>query len=270
MTTRFNWQVFAREGHLLSALVKRDVVMRYKGSLFGLIWSIIEPLVLLTIYTIVFGGLFGLRMEDDSSLSAYALNVFCGIVVWMAISEGLNRSTGVILENTSLVKKVIFPGEVLPLKVVLSAVFHQSIGLGTLLLGMLVLGKSISWHWLLIPLLLIPQILLTAGIGWFVASITVFIRDVRQVVSLGTLCWMFLTPIFYPETLFRTAFHGRFACWLTLNPVAALIHNYRQILLRGKMPDWNGFLYTLVLGAVFSLSGIWWFNKTKRSFVDVI
>jgi len=73
-----------------------------------------------------------------------------------------------------------------------------------------------------------------------------------------------------PETLFRTAFHGRFACWLTLNPVAALIHNYRQILLRGKMPDWNGFLYTLVLGAVFSLSGIWWFNKTKRSFVDVI
>ena len=265
-----NLQTLFRHNYLLYALVKRDVVMRYKGSLFGLIWSIIEPVVLLVIYTVVFGGLFGLRLKDDPSLSAYALDVFCGIVVWMAISEGLNRCTGVILENTSLVKKVIFPGEVLPLKVVLSAIFHQCIGLGTLLLGMLILGKSISWYWLLIPLLLIPQILLTAGIGWFVASITVFIRDVRQVISLGTLCWMFLTPIFYPENLFRTAFNGRFAFWITLNPVASLIHNYRQILLRGKMPDWNGFIYTLVLGIILFLSGLWWFNRIKRSFVDVI
>jgi len=262
--------VFIKQGYLLYALVKRDVLGRYKGSVFGVLWSILEPVVLLIIYTIVFGGIFGLRLKDDPRLSAYALEVFCGIVVWLAISEGLNRCTSVVIENTSLVKKVIFPAEVLPLKVVLAAIVHQCLGLGVLLLGLLVLGRSISWTWLLVPLLLLPQILLTAGIGWLVASVGVFIRDIRQVITLGTLCWMFLTPIFYPEDLFRTAFNGRFAFWLALNPVGALIHNYRQILLRGCLPDWTTYFYVLLLGAALSLCGLWWFNKTKKSFADVI
>ena len=266
----FALQLFIRNKYLLFALVKRDVLGRYKGSAFGVIWSIIEPVTLLVIYTVVFGGIFGLRLKDDPRLSSYALDVFGGIVVWLAISEGLNRCTTVVLENTSLVKKVIFPGEVLPLTVVLAAIVHQCVGLIVLLIGMLVLGKGITCTWLLIPLLLIPQILLTAGIGWLVASITVFIRDVRQAVALGTLCLMFLTPIFYPEDLFRTAFNGRFAFWLTLNPVAALIHNYRRILLRGTLPDWSMFLYVLILGIVFFSFGLWWFNKTKKAFIDVI
>ena len=263
-------QLLVRNKFLLFALVKRDVLGRYKGSVFGVIWSIIEPVTLLVIYTVLFGGIFGLRMEDDPRLSSYALEVFCGIVVWLALSEGLNRCTTVVLENTSLVKKVIFPGEVLPLKVVLSAIVHQCVGLVVLLIGVLVLGRGISWTWLLIPLLLIPQILLTTGIGWLVASITVFIRDIRQVVALGTLCLMFMTPIFYPEDLFRTAFNGRFAFWLTLNPVAVLIHNYRCILLRGTLPDWSTLLYVLILGISFFFLGLWWFNKTKKAFSDVI
>lgn len=259
-----------KQRYLLFALVKRDILGRYKGSIFGVMWSIVEPIVLLVIYTVVFGGIFGLRLKDDPRLSAYALEVFCGIVVWLAISEGLNRCTTVVIENTSLIKKVIFPGEVLPLKVVLAAIIHQCIGLVVLLFGMLALGRGISWTWLLVPLLLIPQILLTVGIGWLVASIAVFIRDIRQAVALGSLCWMFLTPIFYTEDLLRNAFSGRIAFWLTANPAASLIHNYRQILLRGNLPDWNGFLYTMVLGVVLFLAGLWWFNKTKRAFVDVI
>ena len=263
-------QSISRHRHLLVALVKRDVLGRYKGSIFGVVWSIVEPIVLLVIYTVVFGLLLGLRLEHDATLSAYALEVFCGIVVWLAINEGLNRCTGVIRENASLVKKVVFPSEVLPLTVVFSAVIHQIIGLGVLLAGILVLGKSLSWTWCFLPLLLIPQLLLTAGLGWLFAGITVFIRDVRQVVALSTLCWMFLTPIFYPEDLFRTAFNGKFAFWLTLNPVAAMIHNYRNVLLRGAMPDWTGFFYPLLLGAGFFLFGLWWFNKTKKAFIDVL
>jgi homopolymeric O-antigen transport system permease protein len=259
-----------RKKYLLYALVKRDLLIRYKGSIFGVIWSIIEPIVLLILYTILFGGLFGLRLRETPSLSAYALYVFCGIVVWLAISEGLNHCTIVILENTSLVKKVIFPAEILPLKIICAAVVHQLIGLAVLLLGMLILGKSIALTWLLIPMLLIPQMLLTAGIGWLLAGITVFIRDLRQIVALGTLCLMFLTPIFYPEDIFRTAAGGKFAFWLTVNPIAALIHNYRLILLQGELPDWAMYFYVLILGVVLSVIGLWWFNKTKRAFVDVI
>jgi lipopolysaccharide transport system permease protein len=266
--TRFHNLI--KQKYLVYALVKRDIMGRYKGSIFGVIWSIIEPIVLLIIYTVVFGGIFGLRLKDDPRLSSYALEVFCGIVIWLAISEGLNRCTTVVLENTSLVKKVIFPAEVLPLKVVLAAVVHQCVGLIVLLLGILLLGREISWTWLLIPLLLLPQILLTVGIGWLVASIAVFIRDIRQAVALGTLCWMFLTPIFYTEDLLRSAFDGKIAFWLTANPVAALIHNYRRILLQGRLPDWPMFCYILLLGIIFSIIGFWWFNKTKKAFVDVI
>jgi lipopolysaccharide transport system permease protein len=256
--------------YLLFALVRRNILGMYRGSVFGVVWAVIEPLTLLIIYTVVFGLLFGLRLEDDPSLPAYALEVFSGLVVWLAISEGLNRSTTVVLENVSLVKKVIFPGEILPLKAVCSAVVQQVIGLLVLLIGMLIMGRGISLTWLLIPLLIIPQVLLTAGIGWLVASIGVFFRDIRQAVSLGTLCWMFLTPIFYPEELFRTAFDGRFSFWLFLNPAAALIHNYRRILLRGRLPDWAELAYLFALGGVFFLAGFWWFNKTKRMFLDVI
>lgn len=225
---------------------------------------------MLGIYTLIFGGLFQLRLSYDSSISAFSLYVFCGIVVWLAISEGINRCTTVIAEHTSLVKKVIFPAELLPLQVILAAIVQQLIGLAVLMAGMIVMGKDISWTWLLSPLLLLPQFLITAGIGWLVASVAVFIKDTRQVVSLVTLCWMFLTPIFYPAELFRTAFDGRYAFWLIVNPIAALIHNYRQILLRGEIPSWNVFLYTFLLGVLLFLFGLWWFTKTKRSFVDVI
>lgn len=261
---------FTRKLHLLFALVKRDVLGKYKGAVFGVLWTVIEPIVLLVMYTVVFGGIFGLRFQDDPRISSYALEVFCGIVIWLAISEGLNHSTTVMLENVSLIKKVIFPGEILPLKVVCSAIFHQFIGLLVLFVGMLILGRGISLTWIFIPILLIPQFLLTAGLAWLTASIGVFIRDIRQAVALGLLCWMFLTPIFYPEELFRTAFGGRFAFWLTLNPAAALIHNYRRILLRGRFPDWWMVAYLVIFGGVFFVFGLWWFNKTKKIYPDIL
>ena len=262
---------FLRKNHyLLFALVRRDVTGKYKGSVFGLVWSLVEPVILLGIYTLVFGGLFRLRLPYDASISAFALYVFCGIVVWMAISEGINRCTTVIIEHVSMVKKVIFPVEVLPLQVVLAALIHQLIGLAVLAAGLVLLGKGVFWTWLFFPLLLLPQFLITAGLGWLVASIAVFIRDIRQAVSLGTICWMFVTPIFYPEDLLRTALGGRFHFWLTLNPAAALLHNYRRVFLLGMPPDWMMFLYLMGLGIGLFVAGWKWFKKSKKTFVDLI
>ncbi len=259
-----------RNRYLLFALVKRDVTGKYKGSVFGLVWSIVEPVVLLGIYTLVFGGLFQLRLPYDTSISAYALYIFSGIVVWLAISDGINRCTTVIIDHVNMVKKVIFPSEILPIQVILSAIVHQVIGLAVLAVGLIVLGKGVSWTWFFFPLLLIPQFLITAGIGWLAASLAVFIRDLRQAVALGTVCWMFLTPIFYPEELVRSAFGGRFAFWLTLNPAAALLHNYRRIFLLGAAPDWAMFFYLTGLGVILFTAGWWWFKKTQKSFIDLI
>lgn len=259
-----------RKQYLLYALVKREVLGRYKGSVFGLVWSIVEPVVLLGIYTVVFGGLFQLRLPYDTSITAFALYVFCGIVVWLAISEGINRSTTVIFDNVSMVKKVIFPAELLPLQVILSAVVHQLIGLAVLAAGLIVLGYGVSWTWVLFPLLLLPQFLITAGIGWLAASLGVFIRDIRQAMALGLVCWMFITPVFYPEELFRTAFGGRFAFWLTLNPAAALLLNYRRVFLLGLPPDWISFFYLTAAGAAIFSAGRWWFGITRKTFIDLI
>lgn len=264
------FQFLRRNHYLLFALVQRDVAGRYKGSVFGLLWSIVEPVILLAIYTLVFGCLFQLRLSYDTSISAFSLYVFCGIVVWMAISEGINRCTTVIFENVSMVKKVIFPVEILPLQVILSGIIHQLIGLAVLMVGLILLGKGVFWTWLLFPLLVLPQLLLTAGIGWLVAGVTVFVRDIRHAVALGTVCWMFITPIFYPEDLLRTALGGRFLFWLTINPAAALLHNYRRIFLLGLPPDWPMFCYLMGLGLVLFAIGWRWFNRSKKFFVDLI
>ena len=251
---------------LIAALVRRDLLGRYRGSVFGAVWAVAEPLALLGVYTLVFGVLFRLRSDGDPSLLSYSLEVFCGIVPWLMISESLNRSVTVMLESVSLVKKVIFPGEVLPLKIVLAGAFQQLIGTAVLLLALIVLGKPIHFTWLYLPLLLVPQILIVAGLAWLLASIGVFLRDLRQIVSLLTLCWLFLTPVFYPEETVAKIF----PLWLTLNPAAALIHNYRNALLRGLPPDAGKYLSTLALGIAVSALGYWWFQKTKRAFVDVL
>lgn len=255
-----------RRRALVAALVRRDLLGRYRGSAFGLLWAFAEPLVLLAVYTLVFGVLFRLRAGGDSSLLAYALEIFCAIVPWLMIAETLNRSVTVMPENVSLVKKVIFPGEILPLKVVLAAAVQQVIGTAVLFLALAVLRRPIHLTWLYLPVLLVPQLLIAAGLAWLLASGGVFLRDLRQIVSLSSLCWLFLTPVFYTED----AVAAIAPAWLALNPAAVLIHNYRNALLRGLPPDWAGYLYTLVLGIALGGAGYRWFQKTKRAFVDVL
>jgi len=263
MTLSSPFSLFQRRA-LIAALVRRDLLGRYRGSVFGALWAFAEPLVLLAVYTLVFGVL--LRFGGGRSLLSYALEIFCGILPWLMISETLNRSVTVMPENVSLVKKVIFPGEVLPLKIVLAAAAQQLVGTSVLLLALIVLRQPVRLTWLYLPVLLVPQLLIAAGLAWFLASGGVFLRDLRQIVSLLSLCWLFLTPVFYTEE----AVAGIAPAWLVLNPAAALIHNYRAALLRGLPPDWGAYLYTLLLGIALSGIGYWWFLKTKRAFVDVL
>jgi len=258
------FKIISRHRYLLAALVKRDIIGRYRGSALGSVWSLFEPLVLLGIYTLVFGVM--MEMGGGGGIGGYSLMVFCGILPWLAFSETLNRSTTVLWENTTLVKKIIFPQEVLPLHLVISALINQLPGLVILLLGVIALRGEVHLSWLLIPLLILPQFLITAGLAFFVAGTSPIIRDIKQFTSLGTLCWMFLTPIFYPETIFR----GRLAIWVFINPLAAIIHNYRSILLEGVAPDWGMFFYPLFLGLLLYLAGYRFFARTKNLFADLI
>jgi lipopolysaccharide transport system permease protein len=251
---------------LMRSMVRRDLSNRYKGSIIGPAWAVITPAVMIVIFTVIFSGIFGARFGPQGGHLSFALYLFCGLLPWIAFSDGVQRSTTSLTENVNLVKRVVFPTEALPVNLALSALAQQLIGTVVLLAGALILEHTIHPTALLLPLLLIPQFLATAGLGWLMASLGVFIRDMPQINQLALTTWMYLTPIFYPEILIPQKYH-----WMVnLNPMAPLVRSYRRILLEGRTPDWQGLSVTLAFALVCFIFGYWWFQRTKKAFADIL
>ena len=251
---------------LIRSLVRRDLSNRYKGSLGGWAWAVITPAVMIVIFTVIFSGIFQARFGSHSSPLTFALYLFCGLLPWIAFSEGIQRSTTILLENVNLIKRVVFPIEALPVNVALSGIVQQLVGTFVLLVANLALGGSLHATVLLLPVLLVVQLMATLGLAWLAASLGVFLRDVSQASHLVLQTWLYLTPVFYPEEMVPPRFH-----WLVrFNPMAPLIRSYRRILIDGIAPDWVGLGYTLAFGVVCLMFGYWWFERTKKAFADVI
>ncbi len=251
---------------LIRSLVRRELSNRYRGSFIGLAWSIITPAVMIVIFTIIFSGIFKARFGSKSGHFSFAVYLFCGLLPWIAFSEGIQRATSSIVENVNLVKRVVFPIEALPVNVALAALIQQLLGTVVLLVANLILEQALHLTVLLMPLLLIPQFLATIGLGWLMASLGVFIRDMPQLNQLLLMAWLYLTPIFYPEDIIPPQYH-----WLiNFNPMAPLIRSYRRILLEGLLPDWRGLSFTLAFAVVSFLFGYWWFERTKKAFADIL
>lgn len=232
----------------------------------GLAWTIITPAVMITIFTIIFSGIFNARFGSEGGHFSFAVYLFCGLLPWIAFSEGVQRATSVLVENVNLVKRVVFPIEALPAVVALTTVVQQLLGTAVLLLATLVLDRALYPTALLLPVLLAPQLLATIGLGWLMASLGVFIRDMPQFNQLWLMAWLYLTPIFYPENIIPPRYH-----WLvSLNPMAPLVRSYRRILLEGRMPDWRGLSLTLLFALLCFIFGYWWFERTKKAFADVL
>lgn len=251
---------------LIWSLVRRELTSRYKGSLGGLAWAIITPAVMIAIFTLIFSGIFQARFGQSGGHLSFALYLFCGLLPWLAFSEGVQRSTTVLLENINLVTRVVFPVEALPVKVVLAAVCQQLLGTVALLAGALLLDGGLKATVLLLPLLLIPQLLATLGLGFLMASLGVFLRDMAQLNQLLLQAWLYLTPIFYPEEIIP----DEFDFLVKYNPMAPLIRSYRRVLLEGRMPDWRGLAVTTLFAIACFILGYWWFERTKKAFADVI
>lgn len=258
-------KVFSRR-HLLAALIRREVSARSKGSILGLTWNLIEPLFLLLIYTVVFHHLLGVKLGEEEGGGSFALYLFCGLLPYLAISQAVSQSTTIIPANRDLIKKVIFPSEMLPLQAVFANLISQGFGWLALAAGMMIAGVGIGWPLLLLPVIVFIQLLLTCGICFLVAGLGVFIRDTRQVVSLLLLAWLFATPIFYSESYIPE----RFRFWLAVNPMAGLISAYRDVILNNRLPSIAPLAASFAWGAVLFLFGWCWFNRTKKAFADVI
>ena len=259
------WQL-PRRGELIWSLAKRDLLTRYKGSMLGIVWAIVTPVVMIAIFTFIFAGIFGARFGTSNSHWDYALYLFCGLIPWTMFQETLQQSATTIVNHANLVKRVIFPLETLPVAQAFSALGNQLFASVALLLAVVVIQHRLSLTFVWFPLLLIPQLLLAIGAGWLLASLGVFLRDIVQGVSLVLMAWMYLTPIIYPESIVP----ARFSKVIQLNPFTALVRNYRRIFLENQHPDWVGLGYFAVVSLLVFVFGYWWFARTRKNFADVI
>jgi lipopolysaccharide transport system permease protein len=259
------WQL-PRRFDLVFSLTKRELAARYKGSVLGIVWALLTPVVMIAIFTFIFAGIFKARFGASSSQWDYALYLFCGLLPWNAFQESLQLSSTTIVSHANLVKRVVFPLETLPVAQTLAAVANQLFGTVALLVAAMLINRELHATIVWLPLLLIPQLMATLGGAWLLASLGVFVRDIVQGITLVLMAWMYLTPIIYPETLVPE----RYRRLVGLNPFTPLIRNYRRLLLDGQPPDWRGLGYFAAFALTSFLIGYWWFARTRKNFADVI
>ena len=257
-----------RNRRLSLQMIRREVVGRYRGSVFGLAWSFFNPIVLLAIYTFVFSEVFRMRwgVNEDESKAQFAVVLFAGIVIYSLFAEVLVRAPTMIVSNVNYVKRVVFPLEILPVIAVGTALFHSVVSLGVLVVAFVLFNGYLHWTVVFAPVILLPFVLLTLGVAWILASLAVFLRDVGQTIGIITMALMFLSPVFYPVT----ALPERLRPWLMLNPLTFIIEQAREVLIWGHVPKWSGLgLYTLV-AVLVCWTGYAWFQKTRTGFADVL
>ncbi len=259
---------FWRNRFLIRQLIGREVIGRYRGSVLGLFWSFFQPLLMLAVFTFVFSVVFRARWGEEGagSHAEFALILFAGLIVFNFFSEVINKAPGLIVGQVNYVKKVVFPLEILPVVAAGASLFHAVISIVVLLIASVLIHKSVPWTVILLPAILLPLVLLTIGIAWFLASLGVFLRDVSQVVGILTTALLFLSPIFFPTSALPESIRPL----IILNPIGLVIEQTRDVLIWGKIPDWRG----LALYGAGSLSvaaaGFFWFQKTRKGFGDVL
>lgn len=257
-----------RNRALVLALVKREVVGRYRGSVMGIAWSFFNPVLMLVIYTLVFSVIFKARwgLGSEESKADFAIILFVGMIVMGVFAECINRAPNLILENVNYVKKVIFPLEVLPWVALGSALFHAGVSVVVLLAAQLILRHTLPWTALLFPVVLVPLVLTTVGLAWFLTALGVYVRDIGQATVMLTTIMMFVSPVFYPVSMLPERFQG----WMRLNPLAYIIEQGRNTLIYGLVPDPLGWIAALAAGIAVAALGFAWFQRTRRGFADVL
>ncbi|GIK40771.1 MAG: transport permease protein [Chloroflexota bacterium] len=254
---------------LIRQFIKREVRGRYQGSFLGVLWSFITPLLMLTVYTFVFSIIFKARWGNnlsDSSQTGFALTLFTGLIAFGVFSECINRAPGLIISSPNYVKKVVFPLEILPVSVLGSALVNSLFSLAILLAANLIFHGVMHWTIIFLPLMYLPLALLCLGLGWFLASLGVFVRDIGQFIGVAVQVLFFMTPIFYPISAIPE--HLRFI--LYLNPLTFIVNHFRRVILWGQLPDWGEFAVITILTGVVCMLGYIWFMKSKKTFADVV
>ncbi|MBS0290030.1 MAG: ABC transporter permease [Proteobacteria bacterium] len=253
---------------IIFQMIKREVLTRYKGTLLGLAWSFVTPLVLLGVYTYFFSIIFHVKWDvgqSDSQID-YTLMLFVGLIMHSLFSECVNRAPQIVISNPSFVKKIIFPLEILPWVALGAASFHMLISLLILLIAQWYIAGYIAWTVLLLPIILFPFMLIILGLSWFLAALGVYVRDIQQATSIFCSMMLFISPVFYsinmlPEKIRSIAY---------LNPLTFVINESRKVLLFGEMINGRLLVIYSVVSLIVAYLGYCFFQKVRRGFADVM
>jgi len=274
---------------LLWQLGVRDIQTRYKGSVLGIFWAIITPLLTVALYTFLFSVVFhsqwGENMSNPalkaaqaspaesqgSSHGQYALILFAGLILYSFLADVMSRATSIVVGQSNLVKKVVFPLHVLPAVVVFSALFQLFVSSLLLVACLLWAGEwnlsdVVHASWLSLPLVLLPLVFWGLGLSCLLASLGVYLRDLSQVMGWIVTALMFSAPILYPIANIAKPFQ----VWLYLNPLTWVVETWRHVMYWGIWPNWNQWTMALGVGLVFAAFGAWVFERLKKGFADVL
>jgi lipopolysaccharide transport system permease protein len=257
----------SRYRHLVWQMSKREVIGRYRGSTLGLLWSFVHPLCMLGIYTFVFGVIFQARWgEPTRSHFNFALVLFAGLIVYTMFAECITRAPSLIVGNPNYVRKVVFPLEILPWVAMGTALFHAAVSFGVLVVLHAMVDLRLPWQVVTLPLILLPLILLTMGLSWFLAMCGVYLRDTGHTVTLCLMMLLFASPVFYPAS----ALPAPLRHYLWLNPLTYAIEEVRGALFWDKTPSWAGLVAYCAVSVVVAWLGYLCFARTRPGFADVV
>jgi len=256
-----------RHRDLILQLIKREVIERYRGSVFGLVWSFMHPMFMLAVYLFVFGVVLKLRwgLEGETNVQ-FAVVLFAGLIVHALYAECLVRAPQLILANKHLVTKLVFPLEILSIVSVGTAVFHMIVGLFILILINGIVHGQVHSTIVFVPVVIFPLFIIGLGTSWFLASLGVFLRDIAHIVGILATVLLFMSPIFYPisavpETLIP---------FMYMNPLTVIVEELRSVVIFGKAPNWENLMIYLGVALILLGLGNYWFARTRRAFADVV
>jgi lipopolysaccharide transport system permease protein len=253
-----------RHRSLLRQTVANDIRARYAGSVLGLAWLVIYPLLFLGTYALVYIYVFKVRFALFNA-NEYVVLIFCGLIPFLGFAEALSMGVGSVTSNASLIKNTLFPIELIPVKVVLVSQCTQAVGTGLLLTAVAIMGRLTIWAALL-PVIWLAQLMLSMGLIWILSSLNVYLRDLQNMVSLAVLMLMMVSPIAYTADMVPDSLQP----FLRLNPLFYLIVCYQDCLMLGQFPR-QGLLWGLLaIAAVFFCVGYWFFGRLKTTFADIV
>ncbi len=256
-----------RHRQLIFDLARRDALGKYKGSKLGVLWSLLTPIFMLTIYTVVFSEIFQARWSTHSSSKIeFATVLFAGLIMFNFFAENISRAPTIIVNNVNFVKKIVFPLEILSCVNLVSALFHMVVSIVVLLTFQFVMTGHFPLTIVLMPLVILPLMLFCLGASWFLAAIGVFLRDVGQTIGIVVTAMMFLSPIFFPLSAIPS--HWQFLA--RLNPLVFPIEQARNVQIWGIYPNWSEWTIYTLASLLVAYLGFAFFQKTRRGFSDVL